>query len=386
MRHLLVTNDFPPKVGGIQSYLWELWRRLDPSSFTVLTSSTDPAAPEFDAEQRRRGISIERFGSHMLLPTPRLLRRVESLVEETGSSLVVLDPALPAGAIGRSLNVPYAVVLHGAEVTVPGRLPLSRGLLLSVLARSRLLVCAGSYPASEARRLLAPRDHDRQRAPELVEIPPGVDTERFKVLHPSERAKARASFGLPENARVVLSVSRLVRRKGMDVLIEASAAMRASFPDLVVAIGGDGRDRERLERIARRCGAPVFFLGRVAEGDLAQLYGASDVFVMACRDRWGGLEQEGFGIVFLEAAACGVPQVAGRSGGAAEAVADGTTGFVVSEPSDPGKVASALRRLLGDDQLRARMGESARRRAQSHFGYDFLSRRLAEVFQSVVEA
>ena len=130
-------------------------------------------------------------------------------------------------------------------------------------------------------------------------------------------------FGLPERGRVVLGVSRLVPRKGFDVLVESAARLSEARPDLVVAIAGDGRDRSRLERLVARTAAPVRLLGRVPHDRLPALYGAADVFAMLCRDRWAGLEQEGFGIVFLEAAATGVPQVAGASGGAAEAVLDG---------------------------------------------------------------
>jgi phosphatidylinositol alpha-1,6-mannosyltransferase len=169
----------------------------------------------------------------------------------------------------------------------------------------------------------------------------------------------------------------------MDVLVEAVAALRPSFPELTVAIGGTGRDRSRLEGLVRRSGAPVRLLGRVPDESLPGLVGAADVFVMACRDRWAGLEQEGFGIVFLEAAACGVPQVAGRSGGADEAVVHGSTGLVVDDPSDPGAVAAALRRLLTDDALRLRMGEASRRRVEDSFGYDRLARRMAGALAEV---
>ena len=182
---------------------------------------------------------------------------------------------------------------------------------------------------------------------------------------------------------MVVSVSRLVPRKGMDVLIDAAAALVPSFPDLSVVIAGAGRDRPRLDARVRRSGAPVRMLGAVPDDELPRLYGVADVFVMACRDRWLGLEQEGFGIVFLEAAACGVPQVAGRSGGAGEAVVHGRTGLVVDDPGDPGRVAAALRRLLGDDHLRRTMGRAARRRARTAFGWDLLAHRLAAALQDV---
>ena len=375
--HLLVTNDFPPKVGGIQAYLWELWRRLDPSTFTVLTASSDPGATAFDRQQADAGIRIERVKAPVLLPIASHVRRMRALAREVGASLVVIDPALPLGLAGPFLGLPYGVVLHGAEVTVPGRLPLARPALATVLNRARLVICAGRYPAAEARRA-APS----MTAP-VVEVPPGVDLERFRPLSDDEVAKARATWGLPPAGPLVVSISRLVPRKGMDVLISAAAALAPSFPGLTVAVAGNGRDLGRLRGLVAATGAPVRFLGRVDDDDLPRLYGAADVFAMACRNRWLGLEQEGFGIVFLEAAAAGVAQVAGRSGGADEAVIDGETGLVVAEPGDPGAVAHALRALLDDRERRERMGRAARLRVEESFGYGFLAPRLARALQDV---
>jgi phosphatidylinositol alpha-1,6-mannosyltransferase len=378
MTHLLVTNDFPPKVGGIQAYLWELWRRMDPSTFAVLTASSHPGAAAFDAEQKGLGFRIERVPGRVLLPTPSAVGRMRSLAHDVGASLVVIDPALPLALAGPALgDLPYAVVLHGAEVTVPARIPGSRQALASVLGRARLAVCAGGYPAAEARRVAG------DRMPPVVEVPPGVDTTRLRPLTAAARRKARAALGLPLDAPVVVSVSRLVPRKGMDVLIEAATALLPSFPDLTVVIAGAGRDRARLDARIRESGAPVRMVGEVPDDELPRLYGAADVFVMACRDRWWGLEQEGFGIVFLEAASCGVAQVAGRSGGAGEAVVHGKTGLVVDDPGDPGRVAGALRRLLTDDALRRRMGRAARRRVEAGFAWDLLAHRLAAALQDV---
>src|SRR5439155_370299 len=229
MPSLLVTNDFPPKLGGIQSYLWELWRRLPPGEVTVLTTP-HPGAAEFDRAQPFR---VVRDRDKVLLPTPALARRIDALAREVGAGVIFLDPALP------------------------------------------------------------------QAAP------------------------------------LVLGVSRLVPRKGFDVLIDAVARLdRLEFPageGVALALAGTGRDRNRLARRAERAGLGGRFhlLGRVPDEDLAAVYGTADVFAMCCRERWAGLEAEGFGIVFLEAAACGLPAVAGRSGGAWEAVEDGVTGFVV---------------------------------------------------------
>jgi len=311
----------------------------------------------------------------VLLPHPIMIRRVNELAADFGAELVVLDPAVPLGLIGPSLRLPYDVVLHGAEVTVPGRLPGSRQALAYVLRNARHVIAAGGYPSTEA-------DRAAGRPLPTTIVPPGVDTERFRPLTPDERVRTRLDFGLPPEGRVIVGVSRLVPRKGFDTAIRAVARLHDSHPELVLAIAGGGRDGGRLRALATELGAPVRFLGRVAHDDLPRVYGCADVFAMLCRNRWGGLEQEGFGIVFVEAAACGVPQVAGDSGGAAEAVVDGETGIVIRHP-DRGATAvddtvAAFTRLLADDDLRRRMGDASRRRAETEFSYDVLATRLGE--------
>lgn len=368
MKHLLVTNDFPPKVGGIQSLLWEWWRRLPSESFAVLTSPYD-GAEEFD---RRQPFEIHRTREPVLLPHPWMIRRVNSLARDIGAEFVVLDPAVPLGLIGPNLSLPYDVIVHGAEVTVPGRIPGSRHALGWVLRNARRVIAAGGYPAAEA-------EHAAGRALDVHVVPPGVDVDRFRPLNPQERAEARASFGLAPDDFVVAAVSRLVPRKGFDTAIEAVARLHARHPNLKLALAGSGRDRERLEKIARATSAPVTFLGRVSDEDLPKLYGCADLSVMLCRNRWGGLEQEGFGIVFLEAAACGVPQIAGASGGAAEAVADGITGLVSSHPHDVDRAVELIESLILDSDRRSDMGRAARVRAVDEFSYDVLSARLGAI-------
>jgi phosphatidylinositol alpha-1,6-mannosyltransferase len=315
----------------------------------------------------------------VLLPTPGLVRRIDALAEQVDADVVVLDPALPVGLVGPRLSRPYGVVLHGAEITVPGRLPGTHALLRRVLRGASLVIAAGGYPLAEAERAAG-------RALPSVLVPPGVDTERFVPLSEAARRAARERLGLPGDGRLVLSLSRLVPRKGMDVLIRAAALLGPSRPDLTIAIGGSGRDRGRLERLVATTGAPVRLLGRVPHDDLPALYGCADVYAMLCRNRWAGLEQEGFGIVFLEAAAAGVAQVAGDSGGAAEAVVEGETGLVVRHPDDPREVADALARLLDDPAARARMGIRGRERATAEFAYDGLATRLGAALAEWEEA
>ena len=370
MKHLLVTNDFPPKVGGIQNLLWEWWRRLPPDSFAVLTSPHE-GAESFDAAQV---FEIRRVREPWLLPHPLMVRRINQMAREIGAEFVVLDPAVPLGIVGPRLELPYMVVLHGAEVTVPGRLPLSKLVLSRVLKHANHIIAAGEYPAAEARRAGG-------NSLPITVIPPGVDTQRFRPLSNDERASSRREFGVSDDAELIVGVSRLVPRKGFDTLIEVAASLRGSRPRLQVLIGGGGRDADRLQKLIDKFNAPVRMLGRVSDEQLPRLYGCADVSAMLCRSRWGGLEQEGFGIVFSEAASCGVPQIAGKSGGAADAVLEGLTGKVVQNPSDVGQVASTVTQLLDDVFLRSLMSVASRERALNTFDYDVLSKSLAQVLK-----
>ena len=363
MPSLLVTNDFPPKLGGIQSYLYELWRRLPPEETTVYTTPHAGAAV-WDAHQEFR---VVRARQKVLFPTRGLTRDVDALAREVGADVIFLDPMLPLGLIGPRLrSAPYVVVVHGAEITVPGTVPGLRSLGGKVLRGAAAIVAAGGYPARQAERVAG-------RELRGLLVPPGVDGERFRPLDGDQRTATRARFGLDPARPVVLGLSRLVPRKGFDIVIDAVAGM----PGVQLAIGGVGRDQARLTRRARG-NANVRFLGRVAEADLPSLYGCADAFAMCCRDRWAGLEAEGFGIVFLEAAACAVPAVAGRSGGAHEAVVDEETGYVV-EPRDVGAVRAALTTLCEDTSVRSAMGRAARDRALAEYAYDRLVARLLPI-------
>ena len=358
MTSLLVTNDFPPKMGGIQSYLWELWRRLPAAETTVMTTpySGDRA---WDAGQPFR---VVRRRAPVLMPTRALARDVDALAREVGADVIFLDPALPLGMLTARLGAaPVVVVLHGAEITVPGRLP-TRPVLGRVLRSAAGVVAAGGYPLAEA-------VHAAGRSLPSLVVAPGVDAERFRpAVDVAEKLAARAALGLDADARIVLGASRMVPRKGFDVLI---AALGRLPRDVQLVLVGDGRDRPRLERLAAASSLShrVKFLGRVSAEDLPLAHRAADVFAMLCRDRWGGLEAEGFGIVFLEAGASGLACVAGRSGGSHEAVVDGETGYVV-DPRDVGEITSRLRRVLDDPELRGRLGAAARARAEAEWSYD----------------
>lgn len=369
-RHLLVTNDYPPKTGGIQVYLHELWRRLEPGRAVVLTASSHPDARLFDSESE---VVIERVsGGTLFLPTLNALAAVEAAITRHQPDLVLIDPAWPLGLLGPHLSRPYGVVLHGAEVTIPARVPLVASSLRRVLRYASVVVSAGGYPEAEARRNTA------EWMPPVISVPPGVDPVRFVPVTAQRRLEIRASLGVDEDALLVSSYSRLVPRKGMDTLIVAVAQLASTWPTLEVLIGGAGRDRERLERLAAVRRAPVRFLGRVPDDELGGWLASSDLFVMDCRRRWLGLEQEGFGIVFLEAAASGIAQVAGRSGGSHEAVVDGSTGVIVDAPGRAADLAEIIGDLLADPERRVSMGARARELAETRFDWDVLATHLSK--------
>jgi phosphatidylinositol alpha-1,6-mannosyltransferase len=370
-RHILVTNDFPPKRGGIQSYLYELWSRLPSDSFQVVTTSYGRLAEAFDAAQ---SFTITRLADQ-LWPTPGLGRAINRAARAFEAEFVVLDPVLPLGWIGPSLDYPYVLVAHGAEISVPERLIGTPGLLRRVMRQATATVAAGHWVGQICSKL----------APEVpVEVVlPGVDVNRFVPLSPEARRAARAKWQVGPDAPVVTSLSRLVPRKGMDVLVEASVQLARVVPGAEVLIAGTGRDWGRLTGLVASRRAPVRLIGGVEEADLPSFYGLGDVFALPCRNRWFGLEQEGFGMVYLEAAACGVPPVAGSSGGTREAVGGSAVGRVLADSRSASQLASVLTDLLSDEPRRAAMGRAARQRAVNSFSFDLLAAQLGQVLDRV---
>jgi phosphatidyl-myo-inositol dimannoside synthase len=368
-RHLLVTNDYPPKTGGIQVYLHELWRRLESGRAVVLTASSHEGAAAFDETS---DVIVERVpASTLFFPSWRAYRAIEAAIARHQPELVLLDPAWPLGLLGPRLSRPYGVILHGAEVTIPSRIPFVASSLRYVLRRAAVAICAGPFPEREARHNAA------ETLCPIIQIPPGADTFRFRPLNVEDRHVVRESLGRRDDEFLIASWSRLVPRKGFDTLIRASAQLRDEFPHLRVLVGGDGRDRARLERLAQKLGAPVTFLGHVGDVQQPRWIAACDLMVMDCRSRWLGLEQEGFGIVFIEAAACALAQIAGRSGGSHDAVRDRETGIVVDNPRSVKELARTIASLVRGDDERARLARRALEVARFDFSWDQLASELS---------
>ncbi|GAB4258241.1 MAG: GDP-mannose-dependent alpha-(1-6)-phosphatidylinositol monomannoside mannosyltransferase [Thermoleophilia bacterium] len=353
-RSLFLTNDFPPRIGGAQSHYWGLIRTLDPADVVVLAPGHRDAAA-FDARHPYR---VVRARESILLPSPSLLHRAEELIRGERLDLVQLGHPLPVGLLGplltRRTGRPYLVFLGGAEVTLPAALPGVGSALRHVLRRASLLVAVSSFTAAEAHRQAG------GETPVAV-LRPAIDPGGFL---PRDRVGVEATRrDLGVRGPLVVCVGRLVPRKGQDVLIDALALLTDAYPTVELALIGDGRLHGALHRRARRRGVAdrVRLLGALPAQEVRRWLRAADVFASPCRSRWGGREVEGFGLVFAEAALAGLPVLAGRSGGAPEAVSPGDGGIVV-EGGRADEVAAGLGRLLSlTETARRRMGERGRR-------------------------
>ncbi|MGW4818100.1 glycosyltransferase family 4 protein [Streptomyces sp. NPDC004227] len=375
---LIVTNDFPPRPGGIQAFLHNMALRLDPERVVVYASTWKrgregaEATAAFDAEQP---FTVVRDRTTMLLPTPGATRRAVGLLREHGCTAVWFGAAAPLGLMAPALRRAGAERLvattHGHEAGW-AQLPAARGLLRRVGESTDTITYLGEYTRSRIAAALTP-----EAAGRMVQLPPGVDE---KVFHPGSGGdEVRARLGLTDRP-VVVCVSRLVRRKGQDTLIRAMPRILAAEPDTVLLIVGGGPYEKELRALAARTGVSgsVRFTGAVPWAELPAHYGAGDVFAMPCRTRRGGLDVEGLGIVYLEASATGLPVVAGDSGGAPDAVLDGETGWVVRGGS-PEEAADRVVTLLGDAELRRRMGERGRSWVEERWRWDLLAQRLQEL-------
>ena len=346
MKVLLVTNDFPPRPGGIQSFLHGLVARL-PADDVVVYTSRWRGWEEWDAAQP---FTVVREETSVLLPTPSVRRRAVALMATYGCDAVWFGAAAPLGllapAVRRAGARRIVATTHGHEVGWAA-VPAGRQLLRRIAGDVDVMTYLGAYTQSRLARALGPY------ADRLRRLTPGVDTEMFR---PGLGSDVRARLGLTDRP-VVVCVSRLMPRKGQDVLIRALPAVQGLVPEAALLLVGGGPSRARLEALAASTGvaSSVVFTGSVPWQELPAYYGAGDVFAMPCRTRLGGLDVEGLGIVFLEAAACGLPVVAGNSGGAPDAVIDGETGYVVNGASVE-DVSGRLADLLRDPATASDMG------------------------------
>jgi phosphatidylinositol alpha-1,6-mannosyltransferase len=365
---LVVTNDFPPRPGGIQAFVHSLASRLKPEEVVVYAPAWTGAAA-FDAAQ---AFPVVRHPTSLMLPTPSVSRRAVAIAREHRCDAVWFGAAAPLGLLSPSLRRSGVGIrrivasTHGHEVGW-ALLPAARQMLRRIGSTTDVVTYLGDY----TRRRLEPAFGPRAT---LAQLPSGVDATVFSPG--AGGADIRQRYGLA-GRRVVVCVSRLVPRKGQDVLIRALPALQRRVPEAALLLVGGGPYRETLARLARENGVErdVVLTGSVPWEELPAHYAAGDVFSMPCRTRRGGLEVEGLGIVFLEANATGLPVVAGNSGGSPDAVLEGETGFVV-EGTDVTTVADTLARLLEDEGLRHRMGMTGRAWVEKHWRWDALADRL----------
>jgi phosphatidylinositol alpha-1,6-mannosyltransferase len=367
MRTLLVTNDFPPRPGGIQSFVHNLAVRQPPGSLVVYASTWRGAA-KFDAEQP---FEVVREDTSVLLPTPSVARRAVELAQAYECSAVWFGAAAPLGVLAhrlrRETGIERAVAMtHGHEVGWAA-LPGTRAALRRIARGQDVVTYLGEYTRVRLARVL-------RGLTELRQLVPGVDLDSFRP--DVDGSAIRRRYGLADRP-VVVCVSRLVRRKGQDTLIRALAALRREVPDVALLVVGGGPYRSQLARLARESDveSDVVFAGSVPNGELPAYYAAGDVHAMPCRTRRGGLDVEGLGIVYLEASATGLPVVAGDSGGAPEAVRHGQTGYVVNG-RDRAQLVARLGRLLTDRELAARMGAAGRAWIETEWRWDTQAARL----------
>jgi phosphatidylinositol alpha-1,6-mannosyltransferase len=368
-RTLVVTNDFPPRPGGIQSFVQGLVARSAPDEVVVYASRW----PGWEAYDARAPFRVIREGTRTLLPTGAVARRAAAIARAENCDAAVFGAAAPLGVIAPALRSAGAhrivAITHGHEAGWAG-LPLARGLLRRIGDRVDVMTYLGEYTRRRIAAALSPDAGSR-----MAQLAPGVDHERFRPGADGGRVRARLGWSL--DRPVVVCVSRLVPRKGQDMLLHAWPELLRRVPDAALLLVGGGPYRGRLERLADRLGvtASVAFTGSVAWPDLPAYYAAGNVFAMPCRTRRAGLDVEGLGIVYLEASAMGLPVVAGDSGGAPDAVLDGETGYVV-----PGRSVSAvahrLRTILLDPVHAERMGKRGRQWVEERWRWDAVVTRL----------
>jgi phosphatidyl-myo-inositol dimannoside synthase len=375
VRVLWITNDLPPRAGGIEQFIGNLLARVHPEDTVVLGPAGDDEARAHDRAQPWHTVRLP----GAVLPTRRVRGLAVDIARGHGAEVVVLGASWPLGelapALRRELGVPVVALSHGLEA---GLADVGLGHLVRRATRGLDALTTISDWTEE--RLL-----DHVAAARVRRVPPGVDVTRFTPA--LDGAALRRGWGVPETAPVVGCISRLVRRKGQDVLLEAWPQVRRRHPKAHLVLAGEGPLAATLQDTARQLGpaAGVVLPGRLSWEDLPAAHAAFDLFAMPCRTRLAGTDVEGLGIVYLEAQACGVPVVAGTSGGAPEAVRDGATGSVV-DGRDPDAVAHALDRWLSDPTGRAAAGRAGRSWIERQWSWTAIAATFSDLLDEVVAA
>jgi phosphatidylinositol alpha-1,6-mannosyltransferase len=366
---LLVTNDFGPRAGGIETFVIGLLERIPRGEVVVYTSS-QPASEEYDQRWLQEyGVEVIRDRGEILLPTPRIISRLRRIIAEREISKVWFGAAAPLAFSARWLRhsgAEHIVALtHGHEVWWSKVWPFS--WFMREIAKN---VDVATYLGEFTRNAMAPRFKDSSK---LIKIAPGIDTDHFTPSSSTDLRIEHGIYGKP----TLISVGRLVHRKGQDRLVEAMPKILKEVPDATLVFIGEGPHRKVLDDLVSELNLQekVKFIGRIQYDQLPRYIAMGDVFAMPSRSRLFGLEVEGLGIVYLEASACGLPVIGGASGGAPDAVEHGVTGYVV-DGNNIDEIARRAVELLRDKELREKMGNAGRKWVVDEWRWQIWSERF----------
>ena len=374
---LCVTNDFGPRTGGIETFVMGLIERLSPGSVIVYTSRQGDTR-EYDQRWLDQfGVRVIRDRSKILLPTPRVSSAIKKVITTENLQVIFFGAAAPLAIMAggfRKVGVQKIVALtHGHEVWWAKLWPFNWAIRY-IGASVDHLTYLGDFTRHEISRALSSK-----ASAAMVKIAPGIDTNHFAPQASAEQL--RATLGLTDK-KVIVSVGRLVHRKGQDSLIAALPEILQRHPSAHILLVGEGPYRKHLEKMVAdlKVDDAITFIGRIQHADLPRYICVGDIFAMPSRSRLAGLEVEGLGIVYLEASACELPVIAGISGGAPDAVLEGETGICV-DGTNPSEIASAVISLL-DDPLRASsMGKRGREWIYSNWRWEIWAGNFIELLK-----
>ena len=363
-RTLVITNDFPPRPGGIQTFGYEIVRRFDPESVTVLTSNWEGAA-EFDTAQ---DFKIVRANTQTLVPSKSTLSMAREIVVAENITRVLFGAAAPLGLLAaplRKLGVTNIVGMTQGHETGWAMTPGTRQALRKIGNDTDYLTYISEYTHKKIAKALSPDAAARMRR-----IVPGVNATEFSPDNLSSGNQLRTELGWTDRP-VIVCVSRLMARKGQDELIRALPKIHQTAPNASLIIVGDGPYRKDLERLVKKLGLENFvhLTGKVSQTELSKWYAAGDIFAMPCRTRMGGWDVEGLGIVFLEGSATGLPVIVGDSGGAVDAVIDGETGYLV-DGTNTAEIADRIAYLFANPDVAKKMGNAGRNWVTQEWTWD----------------
>jgi phosphatidylinositol alpha-1,6-mannosyltransferase len=374
---LCITNDFGPRAGGIETFVMGLIERAPKGSIIVYTSAQGDTTSYDQGWLRDFGVEVIRDPSKILLPTPRVIRSVKKVIARDSIKQVFFGAAAPLGVMARALRrkgvVNIVALTHGHEVWWAKLWPFSSAI--SFIGNNvDHLTYLGEFTKSEIAKALSTKAKSR-----LIKIAPGIDTDHFAPDLGS--IQLRRDLGLVDK-KVIVSVGRLVHRKGQDFLIQSLPAILEKHPTAHILMVGEGPYRKNLTKMVEKLklSQAVTFIGRIQYKDLPRYICAGDIFAMPSRSRLAGLEVEGLGIVYLEASSCALPVVAGRSGGAPDAVDEGVTGFSVDGTSTV-EISSAIIKLLDDPAKAKEMGAAGRSWIIEKWRWEIWSKQFNALFK-----